>query len=301
MRAYVIGNIVMDETFQVEALPNEGESVLGTRRSRELGGKGANQAIVLARCNVATTFIGGVGEDGQAQRIREALDHEPIDARLLSLPDCDTDLSIVMADKSGGNTIVTTVDCARAVTLADIAPLLHDANSGDHMILQGNLTPKTTTALFDEADRLGLITIFNPSPVDLAFKPLLGRANTIFLNGREAKQLTGCTGQDAVKALLAQGAKCVVLTMGPDGALLGRADSIETVPAEPAVVADATGAGDTYQSVAVASAILRGENIDTSDLKAAAKAAALTVSRFGTISAFPNVDEFQDLLTENCP
>ncbi|MBT4999465.1 MAG: ribokinase [Tateyamaria sp.] len=297
MHAYVIGNIVMDETFQVDALPKEGESILGTRKSRELGGKGANQAVVLARCDVPTTLIAGVGADEQAKRIRQALTNEPIDARLLSLPNCDTDQSIVLADRSGRNSIVTTVDCAQAMAITDITPLLRDANRDDHMILQGNLTPKTTAALFDEADRLGLVTVFNPSPVDITFKTFLKRANIIFLNAREAEQLTGYTGQDAVEALVAKGANCVVLTMGSDGALFGRDNSVEAIPAQPAVVTDATGAGDAYQSTAIAAAMRRGKNIDASDLKCAAVASALTVSRFGTISAFPNVDEFKELLS----
>lgn len=299
MHAYVIGNIVMDETFQVETLPNEGESILGSRRSRELGGKGANQAVVLARCSVPTTLIAGVGTDGQSERIREALLKEPIDARLLSLPNCDTDLSIVLADKNGGNSIVTTVDCAQALTFEHISPSLQDAKHGDYLILQGNLALTATNALFDEAERRGLVIVFNPSPVNMAFKPLLGRTHTVFLNGREAEQLTGCSGEEAVKELINKGAKCVVLTLGSNGALIGQGSSIDAVPAETAIVADATGAGDTFQSVAIAAAMRRGHSIDASDLNFAAVAAALTVSRFGTISAFPSADEFQDLLSDN--
>jgi len=299
MHAYVIGNIVMDETFQVEALPIEGESILGARRSRELGGKGTNQAVVLARCQVPTTLIAAVGADGQAKRIRQALANEPIDARLLSLPNCDTDLSIVLADKNGGNSIVTTVDCAQALTFEQIAPSLQDAKQGDYLILQGNLALTTTTALFDEAERRGLVIIFNPSPVNMAFKPLLGRAHTVFLNGREAEQLTGRSGEEAVKVLINNGAECIVLTLGPNGALFGQGNSIDKIPAQTAVVADATGAGDTFQSVAIAAAMRRGHVLNTSDLNCAAAASALTVSRFGTISAFPSIDEFQELLSDS--
>src|SRR5690606_19761363 len=52
MRAYVIGNVTIDETIAVAALPEAGASILGTGQSRDLGGKGANQAVVMARCGL---------------------------------------------------------------------------------------------------------------------------------------------------------------------------------------------------------------------------------------------------------
>ena len=55
MRAYVIGNVTIDETLAVNEMPQAGASIFGSQRSRDLGGKGANQAIVLGRCGLPTS------------------------------------------------------------------------------------------------------------------------------------------------------------------------------------------------------------------------------------------------------
>lgn len=297
MRAYVVGNVAMDETFEVEALPQEGESILGTQRSSELGGKGANQAIVLARCGVPVTFIAGVGDDAQAEKLRARLMQEPLDARFVTLPGLATDLSIVMADPRGGNAIMTTVDCARALDVSTVMPVLREASSGDVMVLQGNLSADVTAQLFDVARSRGLDVVFNPSPVDAAFQPLLGHATMVFVNEAEAEIYTGKRGEDAVRALLTMGIQTVVLTRGAQGALLGLSPgSIEAVPAHRCDVVDTTGAGDTFQSVAVAAVMLKGGSVSAKHLSAAAKAAAITISRFGTVSALPSEQDLALLL-----
>lgn len=298
MRAYVVGNVATDETFQVETLPQEGQSILGTLRSSELGGKGANQAIVLARCGVPVTFIAGVGDDVQAEKLRTRLTQEPLDARFVTFPGLATDLSIVMADPRGANAIITTVDCARALDASTVMPVLEEASAGDLMVLQGNLCVDVTTELFDVAGSKGLNVVFNPSPVETAFGPLLGRASTLFVNEAEAKIYTGQTGDEAVRALLAMGAGAAILTQGARGALLGRPNdgAIEHIASHPCDVVDTTGAGDTFQSVAVACAMRNGGTITAQALDIAAQAAAVTISRFGTVSALPSEQSLRALL-----
>ena len=298
MRAYVVGNVAMDQTFEVDALPQEGQSILGTQRSSELGGKGANQAIVLARCGVPVTFIGGVGDDAQADKLRQRLTQEPLDARFATLPGLATDLSIVMAEPCGGNIIVTTVDCARALDVATVMPVLDEASPGDFMVLQGNLSPKVTEELFDVAHRKGLKVVFNPSPAEAAFQPLLARAAMVFVNEAEAQTYTGHSDEMAVRALLSMGSQTVVLTRGAQGALLGLpSGSIEEIAAHPCDVVDTTGAGDTFQSVVLAAVMLAGGPVSRRALEVAAKAAGITISRFGTVSALPSRQDLASLLS----
>ncbi|PLO23901.1 ribokinase, partial [Klebsiella pneumoniae] len=68
-------------------------------------------------------------------------------------------------------------------------------------------------------------------------------------------------------------------------------------PAVPAEALDTTGAGDTFLAVMLASALLRGVAPDALALAHASRAAAITVSRRGTLSAFPGSRELAALLT----
>jgi ribokinase len=45
---HVIGNAAVDSVIRVERLPRPGETVVALGASEDLGGKGANQAIVAA-------------------------------------------------------------------------------------------------------------------------------------------------------------------------------------------------------------------------------------------------------------
>lgn len=305
MKVFVVGNIVVDETYSVGWLPTEGESVFGSKISVDLGGKGANQAIILARSNIQTILIAATGADTQAKYLRSRLATEPVIPRLIEMPLNTTDSSIIIKDKIGKNVIVTTVDCARSLTVPDVEQRMTDAMYGDLLILQGNLELTTTEQIIAIARTRSMQIVLNPSPFESGVKELLAGLKTLFVNQHEASQITGCNGHLAVQKLLEYGIHTVVLSMGEKGALLGTASEVLTIPAQTCQVIDSTGAGDTLQSVAIASAILRCNSIDLVALKTATKAASLTVSRQGTTAAFPTQEELKTLLapagTQNIP
>lgn len=296
MKVFVVGNIAVDQTLAVDRMPVEGESILGTRISTDLGGKGTNQAIVLARCSIPTILIAGLGADLQASQMRDLLAREPVTARLVTMQGRASDTSIVLKDAAGGNVNITTVDCARAMTIDDVTPLLFDASAGDLVVLQGNLTLPTTAAIIAAARQGDLQVALNPSPFDPGFAALLPGLDLVFLNEHEARQITGQNGPAAVTTLLAMGIGRVVLTLGARGSLLGADGAVSAVAAQLCDVVDSTGAGDTLQSVAIAAALTCQRPITPQDLEKAAAAAALTVSRPGTVAAFPTQMELRALL-----
>ena len=53
MKAFVIGNAALDETVSVDDFPRPGASIFGQALSQDLGGKGVNQAVAMARTGLA--------------------------------------------------------------------------------------------------------------------------------------------------------------------------------------------------------------------------------------------------------
>lgn len=296
-RAFVIGNVCVDETISVSTMPEAGASILGREETRDLGGKGANQAVVMARTGLLTTLIAAVGEDFRAQTIRDQLAPEPVEAKLITLAGRSSDFSIIFTTPDGENAIVTTTDSAGSLEPDEVIAAISGAVSGDLMVLQGNLSQTTTLGLLQEARRRGLVTAFNPSPLRPYFADFWPLIDIAFLNRGEAQSLTGSSDTAATEKLLQSGTRHVVLTLGADGALLASANAgIATIPAVAATAIDTTGAGDTFMAVALASAALRGVELDTRAIGHAASASALTVSRRGTRSAFPTAGELQAIL-----
>ncbi|QEE44531.1 ribokinase [Rhizobium sp. WL3] len=297
VRAHVIGNVAVDETISVSTMPEAGASILGREETRDLGGKGANQAVVMGRTGLPTTLVAAVGEDFRAQTIRNQLAPEPIQAKLIALAGRSSDFSIIFTTPDGENAIVTTTDSAGSLTPQDAIAALEGASAGDLMVLQGNLSEATTLGLLQEARRRNLVTAFNPSPLRPYFGAFWPLVDIAFLNRGEAESLTGSSDGTATDRLLQSGVRHVVLTLGSDGALLAsRNAAIATIPAVATKAIDTTGAGDTFMAVALASAALRGVELDSRAISHAASASALTVSRRGTRSAFPTSEEMRSIL-----
>ena len=76
MTVLVIGNATIDVSFEVDHLPEPGETLLTRSRFVDAGGKGLNQAVVAQRAGAAVVYISAVGNDPDADIIRRRLAEE---------------------------------------------------------------------------------------------------------------------------------------------------------------------------------------------------------------------------------
>ena len=282
MRAFIVGNVALDETLSVEDFPRPGASIFGAALSHDLGGKGANQAVAMARTGLNCRFAAAVGRDGRGEEIARRLAAEALEARLIEIDGIATDFSIILMAERGENAIITTREAAASMTPQMARGALESARPGDLLVMQGNLCAETTRAALAEARARGMRTAVNPSPLQPYFAELWPLVDSAFVNEGEAEALGG------VEAMLSAGVTDVVLTLGGKGAALIRQAERADVSAEPCTVLDTTGAGDCFMAVALASAALRNGSLDARALGHAARAAAYTVARAGTVNAFPD-------------
>jgi len=299
MKAYIIGNVTIDETLDVAAMPQLGDSILGRVKTTSLGGKGANQAIIMARAGLDVHFMAAIGCDMRAKLIEERLKREPVDAQLIVMPDKQSDFSIIFTTPDGENAIVTTNECAGSLTPEAAITALDKAQANDLVVLQGNLGETTTRCILEKARAHHLVTIVNPSPVRPYFANLWPLIDIVFLNQSEAQSLTGSSDEQAFDHLRQHGLRHIVLTLGSKGAIVARQhQEPHFVGAHATKVIDTTGAGDTFMAVALASMARRGVTIDARALEHAARASALTISRSGTNQAFPTIEELRTILKD---
>src|SRR6266581_4640416 len=70
----VVGSLNMDEVVHVPRLPVPGETLLGAGSLKLVsGGKGANQAVSMARLGASVRMAGRVGTDHFGERLVQAL------------------------------------------------------------------------------------------------------------------------------------------------------------------------------------------------------------------------------------
>lgn len=305
VQALVIANATVDETYSVAKLPRTSESIVGHLCARDVGGKGANVATVMARCGMGTQLIAVIGADARGEYVKNRLTQESIDLELVESAQCSTDVSLIYVDANGDNSIVTTVEAAHSLEPSYACQALDRIQADDLLVLQGNLTHELTQLLVSKARKSGLKVVLNPSPWWPWMRSVVPTVDIVFMNEREAQVMTGECDEAAVTTVLETGPTQVVLTRGDKSALLGTRDEstsmfehihIDSIPSIKTIVVDTTGAGDTYLAVAIASASRRGGALDIAALTHAAQAAAHTVGVHGTRNAFPTATVLATIL-----
>ena len=79
----VVGSLNMDEVVTVSRPPVLGETLLGAGSLKLIpGGKGANQAVAMARLGASVSMAGRVGTDPFGEQLLDALKVDQIDTRL---------------------------------------------------------------------------------------------------------------------------------------------------------------------------------------------------------------------------
>ena len=292
---HVIGNAAVDSLIRVERLPRPGETIVALQVSEDLGGKGANQAIVAARCSAPVRLVAPIGDDGPGERIRSSLAREGVRTDGLTTSAHGTDRCVITVDSRGENTIVSLVEAARNFDPIAETPIATWIAPGDFVVMQGNLRPSVTRDCLALARSKGARTVLNPSPTYAGDEYDWTLVDLILVNRGEAIELAGGEAEESARELRRKGAGAVVLTLGPDGALFVSADETFRVTAPQVVAIDAVGAGDVFCGVLVAAnALGRGWR---EALAAAAQAASISVTRKGVLASLPSREEMAGILS----
>ena len=104
----VIGSINMDLVSQVDRFPEPGETRTGKEFGVFPGGKGANQAVALARLGADVAMVGKVGDDVFGRRYREIFDAEGIDHEAVATEEGSNGVAAIQVNEAGENIIIYT-------------------------------------------------------------------------------------------------------------------------------------------------------------------------------------------------
>jgi ribokinase len=291
---HVIGNAAVDIVIRVERFPRPGETIVALGASEDLGGKGANQAVVAARCGAPVHLVAPIGDDALGERIRSSLDREGVQTDGLTTSAYGTDRCVITVDRHGENTIVSLIEAARHFNPIAETRLESWIRVGDLVVMQGNLRPNVTRECLALARAKGATTVLNPSPTYAAEDYDWTLVDLVLVNRGEAVELAGGEAEQPARELCKKGVGAVVLTLGADGAAFFSADRMFRVAAPQVIAVDAVGAGDVFCGVLIAAKAL-GQNWRDA-LAAAAEAASMSVTRKGVQASFPSREEMEAIL-----
>lgn len=297
-RIVIIGSTNMDMVVKAPHIPAPGETVLGGAFLMNPGGKGANQAVAVARLGGKANFISKIGTDIFGKQSLQLLEEEGIDTTgLLSDNDNPSGIALITVDQSGENSIVVASGANAHLTAGDVESSLKNFPEAEIFLLQLEIPMETVKFAAQYASSHGIRFILNPAPANSLVAGLFKMIDIITPNAKEAEMLTGITITDndsarkAAESLHEQGVKNVVITMGKSGAVLLEEGKFYTIPAPSVEAVDTTAAGDVFNG-ALSVAIAEGKDLEQA-VRFACQAASVTVTKMGAQSSIPYRNELK--------
>ncbi|MDO4558692.1 MAG: ribokinase [Planctomycetia bacterium] len=294
----VVGSSNTDMVVRGDRIPRPGETVTGGTFLVAQGGKGANQAVAVARLGVPVRFVARVGDDVFGNEAVEHYQKESINTDwIFRSTTAATGVALILVDRNGENLISVASGANHELTPGDVRRAERDIAGASLLIVQLEVPLETVIEAAEIAHRAGVPVLLDPAPAPEKPLPdeLLKLLTYLKPNEHEARSLTGVAVTDVASAktaagvLLEKGVKNVIVTLGATGALWCGGDDEAFVPSCPVEAMDSTAAGDAF-SGALGAAIAHGIGIQDA-LRFATRAASISVTRPGAQPSLPSLEE----------
>ncbi|HUO33976.1 MAG TPA: ribokinase [Candidatus Acidoferrum sp.] len=302
----VVGSVNQDLVGKADHVPLPGETVAGTEFAMFHGGKGANQAVGVARLGWPVHMIAKVGDDAFGPPLKRALKSAGVDVRSVQAVKTSSGVALINIGKDGQNSILVIPGANAKMQPTDItknASLLRRAGAFLTQ-LEIPLPVIETLAVFANREKIPLI--LDPAPARELPSGLLRDTTWITPNESETRTLCGLppdepitpeTAAGCAEMLLERGPKNVLIKMGSQGCLAATRDGQRlNIPAFHVQAIDSTAAGDAFNA-GFAVSLLAGKGIQEAARYASA-VAAISVTRRGAQPSMPKAAEVSRFLRE---
>ncbi len=298
----VAGSSNTDMIVKAPRIPGPGETILGGSFSMAAGGKGANQAVAAGRAGGEVTLIACVGKDLFGDNALAGFTADGIDVGCVVRHEtAPSGVALIIVNDDGENSIAVAPGANGLLLPSDIGRFESVIASARILVVQLETPMESVKAAVEIAARSRVTVILNPAPASPVPSSILRHVDFLTPNEHETRVLTGIEVCDptaacrATEALLSQGIKTVIITMGTRGAYVATGEKQEMIPAFPVRAVDTTGAGDVFNgALAVA---LAEDRVLPEAVRFAAAAAALSVTRLGAQPSIPMRDEIDRFLS----
>jgi ribokinase len=295
----VVGSINMDLVTRTPRIPLAGQTLIGTDFQTTPGGKGANQAVAVARLGFPVQMVGAVGEDVFGQALVDNLNSAGVNTAFVARVTGPSGVAPILVAENGENSIVVVRGANGKVDPASIDRQAEIIRSAGMVLCQLELPMETTNRTLAICAEAGVPVMLDPAPA----APLASEVwlQTAWLTPNETEAALyvgdGLEPEEAARQLLARGLRGVVLKRGAEGAYVavagGKAAWIRPFRVE---AVDTVGAGDCFNG-AFAVALLEG-NDPWAAARFASAAAAISVTRRGAQASMPSRAEVDAFLAE---
>ncbi|MFT2110019.1 ribokinase [Marinomonas sp. 2405UD68-3] len=295
MTVYNFGSINLDHLYKVHHFVRPGETMASEGYQMQLGGKGANQSIALAKANAPVRHVGAVHLDDKS--VLDQLSSIGVDTSLIAQTKTPTGHAIIQLNKEAENAIILFAGANHTLSEEQVDGVIDHIAMNDWVLLQNETNQ--IDYIVKQAHKKGIPVAFNPAPMDVELtQSLMPFIRLLVVNEVEAMDLMQVATIDAAKELLQQQYPnlAILMTLGSEGVRYLCGEEEVYVPAFKVTPVDTTAAGDTFIGFCLA-ALMEKTSIEDALARACA-ASALCVTRLGAAPAIPSKQEVDDFLIE---
>ena len=123
----VVGSVNVDRTVHVRRHPRPGETLIAAGVEVAPGGKGANQAVGVARAGGRVRLVALVGDDDDGRAMCAHLDRQGVDVTGVRTVPEPTGTALITVDAAGENTIVVAAGANHSPRWEDLPAVVLEA------------------------------------------------------------------------------------------------------------------------------------------------------------------------------
>ena len=287
----VIGSINMDLTVGTDVFPKKGETLLGSFFEMNPGGKGANQAVAIARLGGEISIVGRVGNDPFGEVLYKQLDKENVNVDCLQYCHASTGIAnIILHEKD--NRILVVPGANSEVTKEVIDEHWEHINKSSIVLMQLEIPAETALYVLEKCKQNSKQVILNPAPATIFKAEWIDLVDYLTPNEHEFEAIFG----DKVERIIGKYPNKVIVTLGDRGVCYHDGKQLIKIDGCKSEVTDTTGAGDTFNG-AFAYAISNNFPLGEA-LTFANSAAALSVEKIGAQGGMPTLAQVKERLSK---
>lgn len=288
MKISVVGSINMDMTVKAERIPIKGETLKGEDLKYIPGGKGANQAVAMAKLGADVEMFGCVGNDSAGKELVQNLKDMRVKTDNIRTVDGEpTGIALITVGEND-NTIIVVAGANDCVDKAYVDSIKEELLQSEVVVLQHEIPQETNEYVIRLCHENNVKVVLNPGPARPVKKEIVDLVTYLTPNEHEAKIIFG--EEIPTEELLQKYPEKLLITQGAKGVSMCLAEGkVLLVPARRAEVVDTTGAGDTLNG-AFTVQIAKGESVKDA-LRFGNIAASLSTEKFGAQGGMPTFEE----------
>lgn len=302
MSIIVFGSLNMDLVSRTPRLPLAGETIIGSNFYTTPGGKGANQAVAIARLGIPITMIGRVGGDSFGQELLAAVQQAGVDTTGVTVDQTiHSGVAVITVTDQGENQIIGVLGANNQVGDRELEQLKQQLPHVKALLLQLEIPLAMVKAAAEAAHQAGVVVILDPAPVPTqSIADVYPFVDYLVPNEVEVGQLVGftvdspATAAQAAKALQHQGANTVIVKLGAKGVFCATRNEQFFIPAFAVKAIDTVAAGDAFAG-GFAAALVNDLPLQEA-LTWGSAAGALATTKVGAQSAMSDRATLMDFL-----